>query len=293
MTSILVIPPAIEVPWAADAGPSYINDVPNSSTGLGVGLASWPLGFPPITMTPIELDGVRPFGQDFNGALNKISANTQYTNAGGQPKFNAVLATQISGYPFGVVLQEDAGVNSYINVLNGNTTNFNTTPASIGVSWLLYGSPIVSPTGGTIPIGGIITWGGYVADIPAGWHLCDGTDGTPDLSYRFIYGTTTDDDVYDVGGSANTPVVNHTHSISAVATNLEDVAFVLVCTPRTTPGLESIDGIMEGNSFGDDGNGSISRTNSLDVADPAGGVSGIDANIPPYIKLAYIMWMGV
>ncbi len=38
----------------------------------------------------------------------------------------------------------------------------------------------------------ICLWGGAIADIPAGWHLCDGsTIGTqilPDLRDRFIVG---------------------------------------------------------------------------------------------------------
>ncbi len=36
--------------------------------------------------------------------------------------------------------------------------------------------------------GGIITWYGIAANVPAGWHICDGTDGTPDLRDCFIVG---------------------------------------------------------------------------------------------------------
>ncbi len=36
-----------------------------------------------------------------------------------------------------------------------------------------------------LPIGGIIKWFAAIADIPAGYHLCDGTNGTPDLLNRF------------------------------------------------------------------------------------------------------------
>ena len=34
--------------------------------------------------------------------------------------------------------------------------------------------------------GMIILWSGSIASIPTGWHLCDGTTGTPDLRNRFI-----------------------------------------------------------------------------------------------------------
>lgn len=35
-------------------------------------------------------------------------------------------------------------------------------------------------------------WSGSVASIPAGWQLCDGTSGTPDLRSRFVYGAGSD-----------------------------------------------------------------------------------------------------
>lgn len=39
---------------------------------------------------------------------------------------------------------------------------------------------------GTIPVGGIIMWSGTTP--PAGWALCDGTQGTPNLAGRFVVG---------------------------------------------------------------------------------------------------------
>src|SRR6185369_12849934 len=35
--------------------------------------------------------------------------------------------------------------------------------------------------GTSIPAGLIAMWGGLVANIPSGWLLCDGQNGTPDL----------------------------------------------------------------------------------------------------------------
>jgi hypothetical protein len=32
----------------------------------------------------------------------------------------------------------------------------------------------------------IVGWSGKPADVPAGWALCDGANGTPDLRDRFI-----------------------------------------------------------------------------------------------------------
>lgn len=40
--------------------------------------------------------------------------------------------------------------------------------------------------------GVIVLWSGLVRDIPPGWGLCDGTQGTPDLRDRFIVGAVKD-----------------------------------------------------------------------------------------------------
>lgn len=50
---------------------------------------------------------------------------------------------------------------------------------------------------GTIPVGGIIMWSGDPNAIPAGWALCNGANGTPDLSGRFIVGYDMNDQEYN------------------------------------------------------------------------------------------------
>lgn len=39
-----------------------------------------------------------------------------------------------------------------------------------------------------LPSGTILLWSGSIATIPAGFVLCDGNNGTPDLRDRFLYG---------------------------------------------------------------------------------------------------------
>lgn len=51
-----------------------------------------------------------------------------------------------------------------------------------------------------MPIGAIIMWSGKVADIPTGWRLCDGNNGTPNLKDRFIMGAVTDATINKTGG---------------------------------------------------------------------------------------------
>ena len=38
----------------------------------------------------------------------------------------------------------------------------------------------------SVPSGAIFLWHGSIATIPTGYHLCDGTSGTPDLRNRFV-----------------------------------------------------------------------------------------------------------
>jgi hypothetical protein len=53
-----------------------------------------------------------------------------------------------------------------------------------------------------IPYGGIIMWSGAAADIPESWALCDGDNGTPDLTDRFVVGAGDTYAPLQVGGAA-------------------------------------------------------------------------------------------
>ncbi len=83
----------------------------------------------------------------------------------------------------------------------------------------------------SVPSGGIIMWAGTEAQIPSGWYLCNGNNGTPNLVNRFIicagdsYTPPTWDDVNKVvtspgqTGGVNThthDLQNHIHVVNAV-----------------------------------------------------------------------------
>jgi hypothetical protein len=51
-----------------------------------------------------------------------------------------------------------------------------------------------------LPPGGILMWSGTLSSIPDGWHLCDGSNGTPDLLDRFILSVFPGQDPGEVGG---------------------------------------------------------------------------------------------
>ena len=134
-----------------------------------------------------------------------------------------------------------------------------------------------------VPAGGIIMWSGTVLNIPTGWVLCDGTKGAPDLRDRFVMGAgTTIGNTYAVGntgGSADAVVVSHTHTV-------------------TDPGhfhtqkanLVQTRGGAQGGSRESCGNSDIntdSATTGITIANA--GVSGTNANLPPFYALAFIM----
>ena len=71
-----------------------------------------------------------------------------------------------------------------------------------------------------VPAGFIGMWSGSLATIPAGWGLCDGAGGRPDLRNRFIVGAGLGYAVAATGGAdvvilseANLP--SHSHPASA------------------------------------------------------------------------------
>ncbi len=61
------------------------------------------------------------------------------------------------------------------------------------------------------PVGSIALWSGAAADIPAGWGLCDGTRGTPDLRDVFVVGSGS---TFAHGASDRAPT--HTHPLGAM-----------------------------------------------------------------------------
>lgn len=72
-----------------------------------------------------------------------------------------------------------------------------------------------------IPFGVICMWYGAISNIPDGWALCDGTNGTPDLRDRFIVGAGGNYSEGNTGGQsvvalsiAQLPSHNHTSSLS-------------------------------------------------------------------------------
>lgn len=124
------------------------NTIPSAPTGTN--RASFTEGFPPVTMQPITAGGQPPSGNDFNGLFYDYSTHVVWINAGGQYQFDAALSTAMGGYPKGMVLQANDGMSSYVSLVDFNTTDFNSTPSSIGTLWGSYSGAAYSNVAITI-----------------------------------------------------------------------------------------------------------------------------------------------
>lgn len=154
---------------------------------------------------------------------------------------------------------------------------------------------------GIIPTGVIVMWSGSVATIPTGWAICDGTNGTPNLTGRFVVHADADTGgTYNVGGTggqnAITDVPAHTHDAGTLVTSSDgdhrhEVAFdgnnnnslnVGSGKPVLTDYLQSA-------TF-DSGNTSEAgaHTHTISGSTAETGSASVDVR-PPYYALAYIM----
>jgi hypothetical protein len=152
----------------------------------------------------------------------------------------------------------------------------------------LYGAistiPTVAPA--SLPTGCILLWSGSIGSIPAGFALCNGLNGTPDLRNRFVVGAGSTYAVDATGGSADAIVVSHNHTATSVVTD-----------PGHNHEFNILSTIANGNNAytatgAQVGTGTVTtETTGITVAttNTAAGTSGTNANLPPYYALCYIM----
>ena len=149
----------------------------------------------------------------------------------------------------------------------------------------LYGILQTAPTvSATVPSGLIAIWSGSLGSIPSGWVLCNGQNGTPDLRNSFILGAGATYAVGSTGGSTDAIVVSHTHT--ATVTDPGHFHNQNYGGGSTSPaGLTAPSGTPIATSVSN----TASATTGISVTNNATGVSGTNANLPPYYALAFIM----
>ncbi len=124
-----------------------------------------------------------------------------------------------------------------------------------------------------IPAGVIVMWHG--ATPPAGWALCNGANGTPDLRGRFVVGYNPAVTDYNTTGKTGGEAA-HTLSVAEMPSHAHDYWDV-----RDS---DSYPGGGDG-----EGAGNASGRKDTDRTTAAKGENQAHENRPPYFVLAYIM----
>jgi hypothetical protein len=136
--------------------------------------------------------------------------------------------------------------------------------------------------GGIVPLGGIILWSGLIANIPANWHICDGTNGTPNLQDNFVIGAGNNYPVYLTGGATT-----HTHTFSG---NTETGTTGTGTTGTASDNTSTAQGSCLVNCNVMTTTGHTHSIPGLTI--PAlsySGTTDAGSSLPPYYALAYIM----
>ncbi len=140
---------------------------------------------------------------------------------------------------------------------------------------------------------------GAVGSIPAGWQLCDGTNGTPDLRGRFIVGLHPADTDYNAIGKtggektvtlslAQMPSHSHTGSTNTAGSHTHTTTGYAKVDESTRDGGGQRTAADEGNSPPTGSAGAHSHT----LTTNSQGSGQAHENRPPYYTLAYIIYTG-
>lgn len=140
-------PQFIPEAFAQDAAGANRNTIP--AAPLTTQRASFELGFPPLTMTPVVAGGKPMLGPDLNGILYMLSTHTYYQQSGQAYRWSNAIATAIGGYAAGTVLGSTDGVTLWFNLVATNATD----PDAGGAGWVpmySYGATLMPPTNGGV-----------------------------------------------------------------------------------------------------------------------------------------------
>lgn len=142
-----------------------------------------------------------------------------------------------------------------------------------------------------VPSGCVIIWSGIAENIPTGWALCNGENGTPDLRGRFILGASPD--MSEEMGSPPESAIKEAHQTGGEAAHkltinempshrhYQDYNTVY----RDYTGLNSAYSLPNYRDFANDASdGQYIEGYTLETG---GGQS--HNNMPPYYALCYIM----
>ena len=161
--------------------------------------------------------------------------------------------------------------------------------------------------GQAAPRGVIVMWSGAATAVPAGWALCNGANGTPDLTGRFIVGagasSVNKDNAGDGGSVYANGAVGGARTVALTKAQMPNHSHLypneqeLVnadATKKHNAGATMVDIGEQGYQRGGNRDGQISRTGTAggDATDKNVGRDGYaeaHENRPPYYALCFIM----
>lgn len=174
-------------------------------------------------------------------------------------------------------------VNSKANTISPALTGTPTAPtAAVGTNTTQIATTefVVA---NSVPSGLIAIWSGASSAIPTGWLLCNGTSSTPDLRNRFVVGAGSTYAVGATGGSADAVVVSHSHTATVTDPGHLHTYEMADATARVSSGSGNY------HYYSRTVTNTSTATTGITVANSTTGVSGTNANLPPYYALCYIM----
>lgn len=124
-----------------------------------------------------------------------------------------------------------------------------------------------------VPSGMIMIWSGSVDNIPFGWALCNGDNGTPNLTDKFVLGAGSSYAVGSIGGEEE-----HILTTEELAAHSHTFANNILVNTTATNGF----------TVGQATNKEYTRIAAISNTQSAGGGVAHN-NMPPYYSLCYIM----
>lgn len=188
--------------------------------------------------------------------------------------FYEVRGTVSSGGVSGIWNRQDSkggnGGNAYTDEIGNNMPHNNMPPYTV-INWIM--KMVDDPDPITVysvkaPVGTIVIWSGSKDQIPEGWALCDGQNGSPDLRDKFVLGAGENHPVGEEGGEEThtltvEELAKHLHTDNAYGGNVVKVA-------KTSSGTENLWSTVK-TTTGETGNNTPHN------------------NMPPYYALCYII----